>query len=1796
MVFELVIVNKLIEGLHNPKNESMDYVRWKNEDNIYVGLALKFETMRNWVTRNSSNKNFNALTALNNLEDDRLNLGTLKRYFFILEASIVISSGRRRDPVTYPTSLTIFSDNYAITFNNSDLIKIINTQANKAIPLVLGAYNDASTNPFGRYDNSPNDPERYFIFEEDKFRKIADDYINSLRPNPILTRNQLLLKSNYEPSPQTNQTCSISYKYATDIARNAIIQLEELSGEEIFFVQRIYFTNSFIKKESKKEVITNATIMTLKTSAVFGRPESQKSVMNNNSANDVAGYLGIKYDDLDYEWLHLSAFSFGKPTNLDTAQSMDNLVLGTSAANSQMLLFETQIQNMLRIDGGVYDATINVVADYPVHIYINDDTNGYVSWYVEKITYNVKFSPSGGSVGKKRRLRPDLQFSVVFNPFQTVTPTVAEQLIVKALITDLRNTFDQNKQQKTSDDIALASTLSPSLQRLLVRRPSKPVPHQLESVSINLFGRTDVPAIRETRHQTRLTTVDTPYMVQGNQPFSFAQLFGNVLEGTSWLCFNKAQFTVREEDDQVYLEFDGDLIMDPPSVPDLDPDQELARQALIAFKGLLDHATGDPGYEITTLTVGGGLLLKNEITSLDDLLNTPDPSYIDLSAAATFTLPLIPDHESTQPVNSSIVLTNLGLEVTIFRKINLMNLGEGINALNLPEDWTTWVFLSGAVEFHNLNSPEPVVLQAELRYTSENIMVNASVSGVQNLFGLEALSFDYLGAQFVYGQDPEVALSAIYTPFAKSFEFGGIMSSAGVGIYCNAEEFDLNDINDIFNNLTGADLHLPDWDMTFENVRISLATADNLVIGPETLNRGLFISATVRIRDYAASVIGELTPNGVYFEGLVTEMVENLPHTEGLTINSLRLIIDLNKTASDFWFSGGISYSGLTLDCSVHVEKEGETWNETLFADLHGPSFALSDLFPINHVDEHGNEVHTILDTLRFSDAAIIISSYAGTYYKGDTLYNVSRGVQLKCTLEEIPFISTLIHSRQIGLQLSAELGGAINRLGITMPQSTALQLGNAVRCEPFSIYAYLTPTPNLILDFGFSLINIPNQDPLRFDLTLDVGVAEAEAAATMTGRIDNFMGITGLNVADLGLEVGIIYEQFAVSGIPSELALTAKAQDIGMQAAFALKISENPDEEIMYLHVGDVSVNTLVTMIEAFVPQIGTVQVPNFLTINDMTLYCAPMGGQIGVLKFEPGMNFSASLILGGTAVDILAYFSKNGYTDASGTWYPPGLYASGKVERFTLGPVTVTGLKGQDAEVSLAISGATSQLHVDCAIGIYNTLCGGYLDINSTGATFQVKLVIKDILFIDFEVSGNRHLSEFSITATLNNNFNNYLMNLIINKLNQGFAYLEHDIDELQHKVDEAKDALDRVFDEAKSVLDGKEQEVQEYLTGCQDRLRDARNHMDQEIQHAMDAVKSAKAGFDGVFDGAKQRVLKAQNDFDSAMRGAEENMENKRREFDARMINAQKDLEKAQRNCDAALGNAIAAVTAARNKVDGLNRDKSEAQKQVDDSHWYSVGYYEAKLHAIEATILIAEGILSAAIDVLSTIQEGIDKTLEAAQSTFNHARSDADKLIQDAETALDDVRKGTEYGLLQTAQQALSAIETGADYTVWKAAELALEGVRKVEQDLIDAAQYAIDNIAETAVYHAFKLAEDALTAVQNGPLALAYNAATAALTAVNQDLDAMNWFADQLVADGLGAFQINYIHISDTYSGTDKNSFNCTVQVTVLNYPPNIYSMSLDLTNLENFAKHIYDTVISRTHQMWDDYKAANHLT
>ncbi len=580
-----------------------------------------------------------------------------------------------------------------------------------------------------------------------------------------------------------------------------------------------------------------------------------------------------------------------------------------------------------------------------------------------------------------------------------------------------------------------------------------------------------------------------------------------------------------------------------------------------------------------------GLRIAGEIdTTVSNIDQKIAPCKVELSSAGHFLLPLA----------DGVILKSAELKILLEKKDDQWAFTESVNAV---------------LEINKLGI-SPVELNATVTYNNGTLHVEAEAENASGLFDIEKLNLANLKMEFNVGKENDIAMSGDFIPGKTTYRLSGKISSGFTGMFASASSFSLDDLNTLFKYFSNDALSLPSYDMAFENVFIGFATADG-ALGEKKLKKGLTVGGSVKAYDYTVSATAQLSPEGVEFTGLAGNVTVG-PVNIVKTMLALNLYSAASKKQSSFSLMGEAVIEGITLDCKVAYEKQPDgSSNKLVYAGIQANSFSLATVFPAAK--------NTFIDSLKFSKAAFIYSSADAETKDEDFNFHVKKGLQLSAVLEEVPALSSLTKKKSVGLVLSAHYGTTTD-ISIEIPD-TRLNLGSSVTCDALRLGIQILPTPALQMLFGMD-VKVPNQEnPLHFDPVLEIGITEARGSITMKGYWVDPFGVKGLQIGpELALQLGIIYATFAASGLPSEFGFVGGIVLGDVSGKMAVNVSENPMHEVLMGEIDKLSPQNLVAFAEQITNiSIDTKDVPNFFEIEKLKLYCAPAGGSIGTITFDP-------------------------------------------------------------------------------------------------------------------------------------------------------------------------------------------------------------------------------------------------------------------------------------------------------------------------------------------------------------------------------------------------------------------------------------------------------------------------------------------------------------------------------------------------------------------------------------------------
>ena len=1139
----------------------------------------------------------------------------------------------------------------------------------------------------------------------------------------------------------------------------------------------------------------------------------------------------------------------------------------------------------------------------------------------------------------------------------------------------------------------------------------------------------------------------------------------------------------------------------------------------------------------------GNSLIFSGVLRIDQQPMQAFATYLNLSEGVLFGAEI--DLEG-QDIGDKISVTELTLTSAAVFHLNLID-GMALNDLELKltiqqkkkNNWTITPQLSGDLIVSSLADPD-AVFACTVDYADKTLHGQAVLAQMDGLFGVDSLTLSDLNIQFSAGQIANFALSAKLNTKDREYGFAGVINQNYIGLTSEVSNFDLKELSKLFTDIVPSKLALPDYDAKFTDVTFSLATADCTVAGKK-IAKGVGLSGHFSLFDTKTEATAQLSNQGIAFTGDLQDL------TVGpVVINDAQLQFSVfsqqSKKPTELAILGDTHIEGIDVKAKLAYEKQNGEYSAVLYGELDAASFGLSTIVP--------QAKGTFVDSLQFSKVAFIYSSNDAATEDPDFPFRVRKGMQLMGIMQEIPALSDVSGSKQIGLELAAYVGDAVN-ISIAVPNS-GLKLGSSVTCDPFQLGIDILPSPALDMVFGCA-VRVPKQnEPLHFDLKLELGMLEAAGSGTMKGYWEDPFGAKGLRIGPgLALELGIIYQQFVATGIPSTFGFAGGLQLGDVVAQMAVKISEVPSEEILFGELDELSPANLVKFVEGIANlTIPDQDVPNFFELKQLKLYCAPTGGSIGTINYDPGFSFAGDLILFNKEIAAYARVSDE------------GAVIKGYLDRMAIGPLKIHGEKGGDAKLDLELTASRQSILIDGEIEFLSSNIGAYVNISNRGIEFDFEQSFMGVL--SYTIAGkssgsfdNLAALDFMLSSEFDSRLTAYLKNDLSNKLQIAINQTKTDIGTAQANVTKAQQAYEKEFNQAEAALTKAQSDADAYLQKCQKAVKNEQDKYKQSLNHAKQQVEIAKDSYDRALTQAQNALTKAQSDYAQAMRNAQNGVSQAQTAYSNAMTKAQNEVSKAQQAYDAAFNDANKKVQSAKRQVNSLLSELNAAKNELKHLPWnkaYKAPYLASKIAALGTAYGSAYAALTAAEGVLKAVQQGgkyaafesAKKALEAVRYGGQYGALEA------AKKSLELTRIGVEYGALEAAKQSLSLVKQGSEYTAWQAAKQTLNAVQTTGSIALTAARQTLASVGTSAVYLVLEAAKQNLEIVKHGSSAIAFESANAALEAAKQGSAAMLGLAKLLASHAGDLIDIRQVQLSGSLKAIQSGQlFRAKVKMSVL---------------------------------------------
>lgn len=1238
---------------------------------------------------------------------------------------------------------------------------------------------------------------------------------------------------------------------------------------------------------------------------------------------------------------------------------------------------------------------------------------------------------------------------------------------------------------------------------------------QVYTATVNAFGKTYVPVYSIVQKEQNDVTLS---FAEDN--FTFDQIFKDFIsDANSLFVFDDVRIHLKEKQTdgttENVMRFNGTLRMDSNPLSPLKDFLKCDSNLLV--KGVIEY-------------------------SGEDITEKISPCNVSLTSTANFFLSLA----------DGVILKSVALKVQI-AQVN----GKFIFTVNIQ----------GILQINKLGN-SPVELEATVTYSDGKLNVLASTSSLTGVFGIDKLTLDKVKLEFNVGNENDITLNAEFKPANRTFNFAGKISSKFTGIKASSPQFtfdDINELNKYFNNDTIA---LPSFDVTFTDTFISLATADGK-IDSDDIKQGFSIGGSVTVYDHTVSTLAQISKEGVSFKGSINDLSIGPVNLTKTALNLMFASASGGKK-SEFSLMGEAVIEGLTLSCKVAYEKDknGKT-NQLVYAAINANAFGLSNAFP--------SAKNTFVDSLKFSKVAFIYSSADIDTQDPDFDFTVKKGLQLTAVLEEIPALTSLTHTKKTGLILSAHYGNTTD-ISIEIPD-TKLKLGSSVTCAPMQIAIELAPQPAFQLIFGMDVAVPKQNDPLHFDLKLEIGFVDANGSVTMIHDWENPFGVNGLKIGpQLALQLGINYAQFLSTGLPSEFAFAGGLKLGDVTGGMAVSISENPMNEILMGEITKLSPQNLVAFASTITSiSIDSANVPNFFDLEQLKLYCAPAGGSIGTINFEPGFSFAADLVLFDKRVNIYTLFNDS------------GVIAKGELDKIELGPLKIKGANGGNAKLDLELTTEKQSVYIDGAFEFLGTGESIYLDISNNGASFELEQTFLNMLRYKIKAQSIGSFSnipnlDFSFYAEFENELTEYIKTTVVQKINDARKAVDVSIDDAQKQVDDAEKAYLAEFTPAKEKLDQAQRDADAYLAKCSRDVNDQKAVWESNIASAQNDVNNAKNTYDYALTDASNKVEQAQNAYDYAMRDAQNKVNDAQSSYDSAFNAAKAEVERTMNDYNNSFGNAYNALNSAQNDVNSLQNQINDYERRINNaSGWdiFRVPDWSATLAGLYIAKGTATGVLWSCQQVVNGFQQSsVFIAKNAAQATLTAVQQTGDAAIQTAKQTLEGVRIGSDYVAFQAAKQTLIGLQYGAEYTAWQIAIGTLNAAQTTGRNLLTAAEFSLNNIGTSITYVALQSAQVGLDIVKRGTAATAFELSKAVLEGAKRGADGVLDLSAYIASHSGDILEIKKVTLAASLKGIEQgNLFVATFDGLVFNQPYNCtldYNVKDAVAFIENVFKNVFD--------------------
>ncbi|SCV54209.1 uncharacterized protein FFB14_13525 [Fusarium fujikuroi] len=1061
--------------------------------------------------------------------------------------------------------------------------------------------------------------------------------------------------------------------------------------------------------------------------------------------------------------------------------------------------------------------------------------------------------------------------------------------------------------------------------------------------------------------------------------------------------------------------------------------------------------------------------------------------------------------------------TRLGVEVLAFADVDCTN------------DVNPWSLGFGFFGDVNMTVPGSIVpLRATYRlrkmFDTYSLLVRLQDDEWKDVFGIRGFDLQQVLLSATLGNlssnDKTFSLSveAQMVWHETTVSISGTYSKDHYSLEAYVGNLALSDLEGLFKQLTGeGELDVFDHDVKFNSIYLQVSTEGIVLSGSITINGHSSAGGCVTISKAGVSITGGVSD--VSFEGFEIHNAEF-----DVFIGSKKSQEDSGGRSTRFAISGDVSFCGIDVRAGVFTQKDKDgplKW--AVYGEASG-NLSTASLCPVLK--------DTFLD-VTLSNLALVAMNHdmtVASFNKHN--YPLAKGVQFCAKIESIPELESLLKGSVKGTVLQACYTGGKFKLSLILPAARTITFGDRVYTGPLSLGIHLGASPTdilLVLNAELNVVLDTQPHPLAFALGLKAGYSGASAYAQMITDWINPCGI-GKEVVIRGgaLEFGIIYSTFLATGMPGEMGFAGQINIGSKEAKMAMKLSQNPKEQLLAAAVKDLGVADLVK----FASLIAEKELPepdDFLHFNDVELYIST-GTKIGLTEYPPGASLKG---------DMTIFGKRAKFECTVGSMIK--LLAT--IEAFNIGPLQVTGATGPDPIVDIVLSSDKQTVLIDGAVTIMGASAALHLEASflpSTTFDFWVDLRLSDLFMLKlqakltgkFNVKDLKSLekADFAVKGVMEQHIIEYISQQVQQQIDVAQKAAKEGFDSVKAELDRQEAAFKAKCDAAIAELERARaiwNEKRDRVNGEFERVKQSTH---QTVQGLKDSVDRAEASWKQLIAEVERALEEARNDANAAIGSAQSDLNHAQEDSDRSIREAQDDLQRARNDFDREFGNAVRDIENARHDVERAQGSVNDVRwsidrvnREIDDTSWYNCGglyaeraSLEIALVAVDGSLEVVKGILHAAEWVVqSTGYVTAEATIGTAVFALDRVRDVKGVALDAAKLALDGVRE-THNLAIEAASEAVSVAKTASEELhVFEAAKGALDAGESVAQGAINTAQDAVNALASCTEFLAFDVAEKGLQFARDNTseLNLARHAVEIGEKAVDIGLDMAKWAVD-----------------------------------------------------------------------------------